>query len=129
MPLVTISVLNVWDNNQKRRISDIVHESLVDAFKIPDSDYNHRISEYTRDGFLYPKNRTEKYILIEMTIFPGRSKEDKKKLFRLITDRLASAMGIESQDITVLLNEPPLENWGLAGKSGEEADLGFNLKV
>jgi phenylpyruvate tautomerase PptA (4-oxalocrotonate tautomerase family) len=128
MPLVKISMLKIWDNNQKRLISDKIHESLVEAFKIPDDDYNHQIIEFTKDNFIYEKNKTEKYILIEMTIFPGRSKNAKKTLYKIIVEKL-SELNISPTDITIVLNEPSLENWGLSGKSGDETDIGFNLNV
>jgi len=128
MPLVRISMLKIWSDNEKRIISDKIHESLVEAFKIPDYDYNHQIVEFERNNFFYSKNKSEKYILIEMYVFPGRSKEAKKNLYSKIVNKL-SEISIEAKDITVVLNEPPLENWGLSGKSGDETEIGFNLKV
>ncbi|MGE0071120.1 MAG: hypothetical protein AB7S67_12965 [Thiomonas sp.] len=38
-------------------------------------------------------------------------------------------LGIQASDILIVLNEPPLENWGLRGQPASEVDLGFNLKV
>lgn len=128
MPLVRISMLKIWDNSHKRIISDKIHESLVEAFKIPDQDYNHQIIEFEKENYLYSKNKTEKYILIEMYIFPGRSKKAKKMLYEKIVNKLAE-LKITPKDIIIVLNEPPLENWGLSGKSGEEAEIGFNLNV
>lgn len=128
MPLVKISMLKIWNENEKYIISDKIHESLVEAFKIPEDDYNHQIIEFERSNYLYSKNKTEKYILIEMTIFPGRSKKAKSELYEKIVNKL-SELKIQPQDITIVLNEPPLENWGLSGKSGEETNIGFNLNV
>jgi phenylpyruvate tautomerase PptA (4-oxalocrotonate tautomerase family) len=128
MPLVKISMLKIWDNKQKKEISDKIHDSLVEAFKIPDDDYLYQIIEFDKDNYLYSKKRTEKYILIEMTIFPGRSKKAKKHLYENIVSKL-SELKITPTDIIIILNELPLENWGLSGKSGEETDIGFNLNV
>ena len=128
MPLVKISMLKIWDDKQKKEISDKIHESLVEAFKIPDDDYMHQIIEFEKNNYLYSTKRTEKYILIEMTIFPGRSKKAKKLLYENIVIKLAD-LKISPTDIIITLNELPLENWGLSGKSGEETDIGFNLNV
>ena len=128
MPLVKISMLKIWNENQKRDISDKIHESLVEAFQIPDDDYMHQITEFEKENYLYSKKRSEKYILIEMTILPGRSKKAKKQLYKNIVNRLAE-LEISPVDIIIVLNELPLENWGLSGKSGEETDIGFNLNV
>ncbi len=128
MPLVKISMLKIWDDKQKKEISDKIHESLVEAFKIPDDDYMHQIIEFEKNNYLYSAKRTEKYILVEMTIFPGRSKKAKKLLYENIVIKLAE-LKISPTDIIITLNELPLENWGLSGKSGEETDIGFNLNV
>jgi phenylpyruvate tautomerase PptA (4-oxalocrotonate tautomerase family) len=128
MPLVKISMLKIWDDKQKKEISDKIHESLVEAFKIPDDDYMHQIIELEKDNYLYSKKRTEKYILIEMIIFPGRSKKAKNNLYENIVSKLAE-LKISPIDIIITLNELPLENWGLSGKSGEETDIGFNLNI
>jgi phenylpyruvate tautomerase PptA (4-oxalocrotonate tautomerase family) len=128
MPLVTISMLKKWSNNEKQIISDSIHMSLVEAFKIPNDDYNHRILEIEKCNFYFPENKTENYMIIEMTIFPGRSINAKKQLYQEISVRL-SKIGINENDILVVLNEPIMENWGIRGKPGNEIELGFNLKV
>ena len=39
-------------------------------------------------------------------------------------------LGIAPIDIAIVLQEPPLDNWGLrGGQPASELDLGFNLKV
>jgi len=38
-------------------------------------------------------------------------------------------LGIEATDIFIVLQEPPLENWGIRGVPASEIDLGFNLRV
>lgn len=128
MPLVKISMLKIWDENQKKNISDKIHESLVEAFKITDDDYMHQIIEFEKDNYIYSRKRSEKSILIEMTVFPGRSKNAKKQLYENIVSKLAE-FKISPIDIVIVLNELPLENWGISGKSGEEIDIGFNLNV
>ena len=63
-----------------------------------------------------------------MIILPGRSKNAKKQLYENIVSKLAE-LKISPIDIIIVLNELPLENWGLSGKSAEEIDIGFNLNV
>jgi phenylpyruvate tautomerase PptA (4-oxalocrotonate tautomerase family) len=128
MPLVRISLLKTWENNQIKLISDKIHEALVEAFKIPENDYNHQINQYEKSSLVFSQNNTDKYILIEMTIFAGRSKQAKKELYQKIVSKLHE-LGIPISDITIVLNEPPLENWGLSGKSGEETNFEFKINV
>ena len=45
-------------------------------------------------------------------------------------DNLAKNPGIDGNDITIVLLEPPLENWGVkGGKPANEVELGFNINI
>jgi phenylpyruvate tautomerase PptA (4-oxalocrotonate tautomerase family) len=64
-----------------------------------------------------------------MNIFPGRSIEAKRTLYQEIVVRLKT-LGIQSDDILIVLNEPPLHNWGIrGGYPASEVDIGFKLNV
>lgn len=128
MPIVKISCFDHWSEIDRYDISQIIHEALLESFKIPQSDFNHRFELFSENQWQIPDTKTTKYILIEMTIFPGRSKEAKAKLFKSITDKLF-IKGIKGNDCTIILYEPPLENWGMNGLRGDQDDIGFNLNI
>ena len=128
MPLVNIYLQKVWSDETIKNISDDIHNVLVDAFKIPQDDYNHRVIKLDPSCFIRAEGKTEQYIFINIFIFPGRSKEAKRKLYAGIFEKLAG-YGIKDSDLIVVLNEPSLENWGMKGKPGDEVNIGFNLNV
>jgi phenylpyruvate tautomerase PptA (4-oxalocrotonate tautomerase family) len=129
MPLVTIVMRKGKSREYKKSILDAVHDSLMAAFKIPDHDRNQRIIEIEPDNLEHPGGKTENFVTIEMTVFPGRSSQAKKALYREIVIRLRD-LGIEGDDILIILNEPPLENWGIrGGHAASEVDIGFKLDV
>lgn len=129
MPLVTIVMIKGKSKEYKQSILDAVHDSLVTAFKIPDHDRNQRIIEIQPDNFEYPKGKSENFVTIEMTVFPGRTFKAKKNLYKEIVSRLQD-LGIKGDDILIILNEPPLENWGIrGGYPANEVDIGFKLNV
>ncbi len=128
MPIVHISCQNVWSNAQLSKISAIIHKALVESFKIPDSDFNHRFSVFAAENWTIPPGRSNKYLLIEMTIYPGRSKQAKSYLYKTINTELTK-IGLNGSEITIILYEPPLENWGANGIRADEEDIGFNLNV
>ena len=129
MPLVTITMKKGKSKEYKKSILDAVHESLVAAFKIPDHDRNQRIIEIDPDNFEYPTGKSEDFLTIEMIVFPGRSFQAKKALYREIASRLEK-LGIKGNDVLIILNEPPLENWGIrGGYPASEVDIGFKLDV
>ena len=127
MPLVQISIFKGRDASTKSQISYEIHHALVESIKIPDSDFNHRIYEFDRDNWQLPPEKSEQFTLVEIALFPGRSAEAKGTLYANIVTRLG-ALGIPADDIFILVNEQPLQNWGIRG--GTRADLvNFNFKL
>jgi 4-oxalocrotonate tautomerase family enzyme len=54
-------------------------------------------------------------MIIELMIFPGRTKEQKKNAIEIITKKLCEKLKIPATDVFIVMNEPPLENWGMGG--------------
>ena len=54
--------------------------------------------------------------MIEITMFPGRTKEQKARVFTEIVGELERRLGIANTDVFIVLHEPPDENWGLSGR-------------
>ncbi len=128
MPLVQISIRKCYSAAEKGLINKALHQALLVAFKIPEHDFNHRIHEYEAENFPIPPGKTERYMIIEMTIFPGRSKQAKEFLFSEVCKNLAE-LSLSPEDILIVLHEPQLANWGINGVSAENMDLGFKLDV
>ncbi len=129
MPLVKISICKGRSHEEKRVLLDAVHTALVDAFEIPIGDRHQRLLEVEPDNFEYPEGKTKDYTIIEMTVFPGRSVEAKRKLYQNIVGNLQK-LNIQPNDVLIVLKEPPLENWGIrGGYPANEVDLGFKLDV
>ena len=129
MPLVRIDMYKGRTAQAKKAILGAVHEALVVAFKIPEDDRNQRIHEFEEADFERGSNKSRDFLIIEITAFQGRSKEAKKLLFARIVENLKENAGISPSDVLIVINEPPLENWGIGGKPADEVNLGFNVKV
>ena len=125
MPLVRIEILKGQSKEYKTTILQTVHDGLVNALSIPDDDRNQRL--YELDECLYERSpdKTEKFTLIELTLFPGRSAKMKKDAISEITRLLGERLEIKAQDVFIIINEPPLENWGLRGVPASEIGLQY----
>lgn len=89
-----------------------------------------RLYELEKDNFETSPTKTENVTLIELTVFKGRSYEAKKNLYSAIVRNLAKSPGIDGNDISIVINEPPLENWGVkGGMPANKVDLGFRIEV
>lgn len=115
MPLVKINCLTIWNSNEKKIIHEAVHKALVDAFHIEDWDFFHRFQEFQKEDFLYPSFKTDKFMIIEIAVFPGRTEQMKEALYKNICTNLSS-LGLSPDDIFIQLTEQPVCNWGIGGK-------------
>ena len=115
MPLVRIEIIKGHTDEYKKALSSAVHDALALTLGIPDWDCFQRLYEIESEYFDRSDEKTEKFCIIELTIFPGRSKEIKRKIIGEITRLLGERLGIIPSDIFIVINDPPLENWGLGG--------------
>jgi phenylpyruvate tautomerase PptA (4-oxalocrotonate tautomerase family) len=129
MPLVTVETRRGLRTETKRQMFDALHEALIAAFKIPDDDRAQRLLEYAAEDFEIPPGRGERFTIVTIQAFAGRSLEAKRALYREIVSRL-EGVGIPKADVFIVLQEVPMENWGLrGGVAGCDIDFGFNVRV
>lgn len=130
MPLVKVEIIEGKSQAYKEAILDGIHNALVEAFKIPDYDRIQRLYELSTNNFEFAGFKSDIFVLIEITVFEGRSFEAKRDLYSGIVRNLNDNPGIPGNDITIVLHEVPMENWGIrGGKPGSEVDLGFKINV
>ena len=115
MPLVKIEILKGKNAEYKKAILRGVHSALVESFKIPESYTNNRLYKLEKENFEFPEGRSDQFTSIELTVFKGRSFEEKKKLYTEIIKNLKNDPGIDGNDILIIINEPTMENWGIRG--------------
>ena len=116
MPLVRVDIIKGKSPEYKKTMLDCIHSGLVEALSIKDWDRFQRIVEIDRADYEIPSGKTECFTVIELTLFPGRTKEQKRAVIEGITEKLLEALSIPREDVFIIINEPPLENWGLGGK-------------
>lgn len=119
MPLVKVEMLKGKSTQYKEKVLDCIHRGLVDSLQIEDWDRFQRITEYDRSDFEFPPFKTGDFMIIELTLFPGRTKEQKAKAIEAVISNLSSRLSIAPSDVFIVINEPPLENWGMGGKQKE----------
>jgi len=102
-------------------------DSIVESLQLPSDDRNVRLIEYHPDLF---QMKPPYELLIEISMFMGRTKDTKRRLYQTIVERLESNGLISKEKVLITLNEQPLENWGVRGGiSADEVNLGFNVKI
>lgn len=127
MPFVRIEILSGKTPEYKKTLLQAVHDAFVATFDIEEDDRYQRLYELDEDCFERRKAKTDRFTLIELTLFPGRSKELKRQLIKQITRLLGERLGIAPTDVFIIMHEPPLDNWGCYGEQASE--LGYRYKT
>ena len=126
MPQVKIEILKGFSKEYKATLMQAVHDGLVSGLSIPDENRDQRLYELDADCYERSGGKTDKAVLIEITMLPGRSAELKKKTVTEIARLLGERLQIAMPDVSVIINDPPLENWGIRGQQASE--LGIQYK-
>ncbi len=113
----------------KERMSATIHACVVEALQYPLDKRFHRFITLDADDFLYGPGRSEKYTIIEISMFEGRSVEAKKALIRLIFAKLEQELQIAPNDVEITIFETPRQNWGIRGQLGDEMALNYTVTV
>jgi phenylpyruvate tautomerase PptA (4-oxalocrotonate tautomerase family) len=65
--------------------------------------------------------RTDDFILVQITMNEGRTLELKKKLYQGIADGIHAATGVRKQDVMINLVEVKKENWSFGNGEAQYA--------
>ncbi|HCU54061.1 MAG TPA: tautomerase family protein [Gammaproteobacteria bacterium] len=129
MPITRIEVKRNWPAEKQQYLIEATHAAMVEALQIPEHDKLIRFIEHRPEHFAVPPGVSENYTLVEVSLFPGRSLEAKRKLYQGIVTRF-SKIGIHPKDIRIVLYEIPMDNWGIrGGVPASEVDIGFKVDV
>jgi phenylpyruvate tautomerase PptA (4-oxalocrotonate tautomerase family) len=113
----------------KAQLSDVIHSCVMDALQYPADKRAHRFFPLDPADFFYPAGRTDRYTIVEFSMFEGRSVAAKKQLIRLLFERVHRACGISPTDLEITIIETPKSNWGFRGLPGDEHALDYKVDV
>jgi 4-oxalocrotonate tautomerase len=116
MPLVRISLREGTSVQYRQALADGVHQAMVEAIEIPAQDRFQVITEHPADGLIYDPSylgieRSDKIVLVQITLSGGRKPAQKKKLYQRIAEILARNPGLHPQDLFINLVEVAWEDW------------------
>jgi 4-oxalocrotonate tautomerase len=116
MPLVRISLREGTSGQYRQALADGVHQAMVEAIEIPAQDRFQIITEHPANGLIYDPSylgieRSDKIVLVQITLSGGRKPAQKKKLYQRMAEILGKNPGLRPQDLFVNLVEVAWENW------------------
>lgn len=129
MPEVRVEIREGRSASEKKALLEAMHSALVEALKIPEHDRIQRLYELPADHFEIPPDKTDMFTLVEITMFPGRSVEAKRRIYQAIVQNLGE-LNIAPNDVFIVLHQPAMENWEIrGGQPASDVDLGFEVNV
>lgn len=131
MPSAVVEVRRTYPPEDESRLMQTVHDCIVEAFQISPVHRNVALVVHAPHRFIGRTDCPAPEYLTNITLYalPGRSAEAKRKLYRLIVERLAG-FGIPPPCVLVRLVELPGENFGVRGGQALcDVELGYPVDV
>ncbi len=116
-------------NPIREQLSTTIHQCVMEALGLPEDKRAHRFLPLDKEDFYMPGGRSEAYTILEISMMEGRSIETRKKLVRLLFDKIRDEVGIDHQDIEICIYESPAANWGFRGFHGDEVQLNYKVNI
>jgi 4-oxalocrotonate tautomerase len=116
MPLTRISVRAGKPAAYRKALTQGIYESMREVFNVPEDDIFMVVTEHDADNFVYSRdylgiNRSDDFVLIQITANNTRTVETKQALYKRIAERLAESPGVRPEDVFINLVDVPKENW------------------
>lgn len=115
MPLVRIDLLRGTSQEYRNKISEGVHQAMVETLAVPEGDRFQVVTEHPPGEMVFSRNylgiaHSEKIVFVQVTLSTGRKPQQKRKLYKRIVE-LLSVAGVPREDVIINLVEVAWENW------------------
>ncbi len=129
-----MSQVKIYANEQtimqyREMLSHAIHQALIEELKYPIEKRFQRFISLKPENFIYPSDRSQHYVIIELSMFTGRSTEAKKRLIQTLFSNIQQYCRINPQDIEITIFETPKENWGIRGQNADELHLNYQVNI
>jgi 4-oxalocrotonate tautomerase len=116
MPLVRISLRQGTTLDYRKAIADGVHRAMVEALTAPADDRFQVVTEHGPSDLIYDPQylgirRSDKIVIIQVTLSYGRKPGQKRAFYKRVTELLKESPGVRPEDVMINLVEVAWENW------------------
>ncbi len=119
MPVTRITLGEHYTDSQLGEISAILHQSLTDEFAVPLKDcfqIFERLPASQRifDPHYQSGNRSDDFMLFQITAGKPRSVEQKTCFYHALSQRLCATLGIHADDVMVIIQFNTADDWSFS---------------
>jgi 4-oxalocrotonate tautomerase len=116
MPFVRVLVPQNLTDLQIEGISEAIHQSLIEEFKVPAADRFQAITRHAPEALICTPEylgikHSSQVALIQIIVSEGRTVEVKQALFAAIASAIDKKGAIAAADVIITLVEVKKENW------------------
>ena len=129
--MAQVKIYGLKDNLDKikQKLSETIHSTIVEILSFPKDKKYHRFIALNQDDFIFPDDKSNQYIIIEIMMIKGREVETKKNLIKFLFQNINKDLNISVNDIEICIIESQASNWGFRGMTGDEIQLNYKVKV
>jgi phenylpyruvate tautomerase PptA (4-oxalocrotonate tautomerase family) len=118
MPFVRTALPQGTDPTHKHRIVQGIHDALVESIGMPQDELFNLVSEYREGDFFFDRTfngiaRSDRLIVVEITMRRGRSDAMKRVLYAAIGRNLETQAGVSQKDIFIFMHENDYSDWSV----------------
>jgi len=118
MPIVRIDVTGPKTPEYKATLLAGARTAVVDSLGVGDERVTVRVVETPAEWVSVPHCRTERFTVVEVLLYEGRTEELKRALVKALRDTFAADPGIEECEVSVFINDAsPLDLDVLPGQT------------
>lgn len=119
MPLMRITLGDIYSDTQIAMVSTILHQSLVDSFAVPVEDCFQLIDKLPANQRIFNTHylsggRSEGFVLIQITAGRPRTREQKQSFYRMLNERLERELAISPDDVMIIIQFNQAEDWSFS---------------
>jgi 4-oxalocrotonate tautomerase len=127
MPLIRISLMQGKPVEFRRKVGEIIYQTMVDTINVPPKDNFQIITEHDENSLVYDPEylnipRTDGIVIIQITLNEGRILELKKAFYKRLAERLHEELDIRMEDVFISLVEVKKENWSFGNGVAQYAE-------
>jgi phenylpyruvate tautomerase PptA (4-oxalocrotonate tautomerase family) len=126
MPLARIDVPVGQSADYRSVVGDVVYRAMISTLNAPKNDRFQIIAEHPSGGLVIDPTylgiqRTERAIIIQVTLNEGRTVDMKRAFYKAVADGLYERLGHRREDVIINLVEVKKENWSFGNGEAQYA--------
>ncbi len=119
MPMTRITLRQGYSDTRLGEISDILHQSLIDEFAVPEHDRFQIIetlpdAQRSFDRHYLSGTRSHDFMLFHVVAGKPRTSEQKQNFYRVLSERLHTLLAIDPDDVMVVIQFNSAQEWSFS---------------